>query len=136
MSLMPFLSQIVGHPPEQTAIIDSHGEHTFGSLVQEARLLAGSLRQMLSDSSGTDELPRIAFMAGRQASSAVAMLAIWMADAVAVPLDPLMSLPEWQWRLEDIGIKILLYAPDQQAEAQYIAHCSQVTLNVNGTKAH
>ena len=126
---MPFLSQIVGHPAERIAIIDSEGEHTFGSLVAEARLLAGTLKRVIPTvSGGSIEPPGIAFLAGKQASSAVSMLAIWLADAIAVPLDPLMSLPEWQWRLEELGVNVLLYAPLHRAEAQYIAQCTQVTL--------
>ena len=126
---MPFLSHIVGHSAERVAIIDSDGEHSFGSVVAEARLLAGTLKKVIpTDSSENGEPPRIAFLAGRQASSAMSLLAIWLANAIAVPLDPLMSLPEWQWRLEELGVQVLLYAPLQRAEAQYIAHCTQVTL--------
>ena len=127
-SLMPFLSQITGHPAERIAVIDSDGEHSFGSLVTQARLLAGTLKEIIPTSVSTNEPLRIAFLAGRQASSAVALLAIWLADAVAVPLDPLMSLPEWQWRLEDLTVEMLIHTPSHRAEAQYIAHCTRVTL--------
>ena len=128
---MPFLSQIVGHPAERIAIIDAEGEHSYGSLVQQARELAGVLRlsvQAPDDSDSSQERARIAFLAGRSASSVVTLLAIWLADAVAVPLDPLMSLPEWQWRLQDLGVDSLVYPPELQAEAHYLAHGSKVRI--------
>ncbi|OED49135.1 hypothetical protein ACH42_02085 [Endozoicomonas sp. (ex Bugula neritina AB1)] len=126
---MPFLSQIVGHSAERIAIIDSDGEHSFGSLVSEAQLLAGTLRRVIPTAiTDRSKRPRIAFLAGRHASSASVLLAIWLSDAIAVPLDPLMSLPEWQWRLEELGVNVLLYAPLYRAEAQYIAQCTHITL--------
>ena len=128
---MPFLSQIVGHPAKRIAIIDAEGEHSYGSLVQQARELAGVIRQRIQapeDSCSSQERARIAFLAGHSASSAVTLLAIWLADAVAVPLDPLMSLPEWQWRLQELDVCMLVYAPQLQAEAHYLSHSAKVEI--------
>ena len=128
---MPFLSQIVGHPAERIAIIDAEGEHSYGSLVQQARELASVLKSKTlapEHSSPSSDRARIAFLAGHSASSVVTLLAIWLADAVAVPLDPLMSLPEWQWRLQDLAIDTLVYTPELQAEAHYLAHSSRVRI--------
>ena len=128
---MPFLSQIIGHPAERIAIIDAEGEHSYGSLVQQARELAGVLKtktQAPEHSGLSADRVRIAFLAGHSASSVLTLLAIWLADAVAVPLDPLMSLPEWQWRLQDLGIDSLVYTPELQAEAHYLAHIAKVQI--------
>ena len=128
---MPFLSQIVGHPAERIAIIDAEGEHSYGSLVQQARELAGALRPRTlapEDTDSSQERARVAFLAGHSASSMVTLLAIWLADAVAVPLDPLMSLPEWQWRLQDLGVDSLVYPPELQAEAHYLVYGSGVRI--------
>ena len=121
---MPFLSQLIGHPAERIAIVDEQGEHTFGSLVEQARELADVIKK----ASASLASPRVAFLAGRRSSSAVALLAIWLADGVAVPLDPLMSLPEWQWRLQDLEVDTLLYAAHLKAEAYCLAHSMKVKL--------
>ena len=128
---MPFLSKIVGHPAERIAIIDAEGEHSYGSIVQRARELAGALESSLKNHSGdypVDESPRIAFLAGRRSSTVVSLLAIWLINAAAVPLDPLMSLPEWQWRLQDLDVGILLCPPEHRAEAHYLSQCTHVKL--------
>lgn len=128
---MPFLSRIAGHPAERIAITDAEGEHSYGSLVQQARELAGALRPLTQApefSGSSPERARIAFLAGHSASSVVTLLAIWLADAVAVPLDPLMSLPEWQWRIQELSIDSLVYPPELRAEAHYLAHISEVRI--------
>lgn len=121
---MPFLSQLIGHPAERIAIVDVEGEHTYGALVEQASVLASVIQKKTAPQTS----PRVAFLAGRQASTAVALLAIWLADAVAVPLDPLMSLPEWQWRLQELDIKTLLFPPCLRAEACCLAHSSKLAL--------
>ena len=128
---MPFLSQIVGHPADRIAIVDAKGEHCYGSLVQQARELAGVLKTNIKaheTSVSSPDRTRIAFLAGHSASSVATLIAIWLADAVAVPFNPLMSLPEWQWRLQDLGINLLVYTPELQAEAHYLAHSSKIQI--------
>ena len=112
---MPFLSQLIGHPADRVAVIDEAGEHTYGELLELARVLAAALGQQAKK-----EHPFIAFLAGRDALSLVSLLAIWLADGVAVPLDPLMPVPEWEWRIRDVDAHYLVYAPDREHDAQYL----------------
>ncbi len=125
---MPFLSQIIGHPPDHIAIIDSEQEHKYESLVQQSRLLASSLKSCPLNNNAVNERPRIAFFADRQASSMIAILAIWLADGIAVPLDPMMSLSEWQWRLDDLKIQTVVYPSRLRAEAHYLAQLVSIHL--------
>lgn len=119
---MPFLSQLLGHPADRVAILDSDGEHSYGSITEQARALAGAL----NDSGGLEGGQPIAFVAARKASSVVALLAIWLVGERAVPLDPLMPLPEWLWRVKDLGTKHLIYAAENRAEASHLAQLSGV----------
>ncbi|MGI9275073.1 MAG: class I adenylate-forming enzyme family protein [Endozoicomonas sp.] len=118
---MPFLSQLIGHPADRIAIIDSEGEHSYGALIHRARLLASTLREHTEPGQTV-----IAFLAERDASSLVALLGIWLADAVAVALDPLMAIPEWEWRIRELGATILVYAPVRESEARYLASLSGI----------
>ncbi|WP_194842517.1 AMP-binding protein [Endozoicomonas sp. OPT23] len=108
---MPFLSQLVGHPADRVAIIDSEGEHTYQALLEHSRKLAGRIREQ------GEQYPFIAFLTGRDASFIEVLLAIWLEESAAVPLDPLMSQPEWERRLLDIDVRCLVYSPEKKAEA-------------------
>lgn len=133
---MPFLSQIIGHPPEQTVIIDGEGSHSYGHLVNQARHLANTLKQGAlkslphpeNEDSVQPQRECIAFLADRQVSSAMALISIWLAESIAVPLDPMMSLPEWQWRMRNLDIKRLIYPPSLSAEAHYLAQSANIRL--------
>ena len=118
---MPFLSQLIGHPANRTAIIDSEGEHSYGELIHRARLLASTLREHSKPGQTI-----IAFLAERDASSLVALLGIWLADAVAVALDPLMAIPEWDWRIRELGATILVHAPVRESEARHLVSLSGI----------
>ena len=124
---MAFLSQIFEQPSDRVAIADSDGEHTFGTLIDQAQKLAVTLQGIKQSSlSEPDSTHRIAFLAGKQATSASMMLSIWLADSVAVPVDPLLSLPEWLWRLNELGVNTLLHSPAHRSEAQHIAQSCQI----------
>lgn len=97
---MPFLSQLVGHPVDRVAVIDEEGEHTYGELLEQARILSAALNLKKES-----ERPLIAFLAGRNALSVISLLAIWLADAIAVPLDLLMSVQQWEWRIRDVDAR-------------------------------
>ena len=112
---MPFLSQLIGHPADRVAVIDEAGEHTYGELLELARVLSAVLQQQLQT-----ERPLVAFLAGRDALSVVSLLAIWLADGTAVPLDPLMPVPEWEWRIKDADVGYLVYAPEREGDARYL----------------
>ncbi|MGB1271585.1 MAG: AMP-binding protein [Endozoicomonas sp.] len=133
---MPLLTQIIGHPPEQTAIIDGEGSHSYGNLVNQARHLANTLKQgtfkpvapLGDEHSGASQRECIAFLADRQASSAMALIAIWLSESIAVPLDPTMSQPEWQWRIRNLDIKQLIYPPSLSAKVHYLAQSTNIKL--------
>lgn len=136
---MLILSQILRHPAERIAIIDAEGEHSYGSVVGQARRLAGALKAKLEapETSATSyDRIRVAFLAGHSVSSVAALLAIWLADAVAVPLNRFMPLPEWEWRLQVLDIDLLMYTPELQAEAHYLAHSSKVQIFSSNQSFH
>ena len=108
---MPFLSQLVGHPADAVAIIDSEGEHSYQSLLEQSRQLAGTIRQK------SEKSPFIPFLTGRNAAFIQVLLAIWLEESVAVPLDPLMTVPEWECRVHDLNARCLIYSPDKKSEA-------------------
>ena len=112
---MPFLSQLIGHPADSVAVIDETGEHAYGELIEQARILSAVLRQQAET-----ERAFIAFLAGRDALSMVSLLAIWLADGIAVPLDPMMPVPEWEWRIRDVGADYLIYAQGKEGDANYL----------------
>ena len=113
---MPILSQLIGHPADRVAVIDEAGEHSYGTLLEQSRYLA---RQLVPPDTepDTEKVEYIAFMADRSASSIVALLAIWQAGGIAVPLDPLMPLPEWEWRIRDVAATRIVFAPEKKREA-------------------
>ncbi|MGI9278466.1 MAG: AMP-binding protein [Endozoicomonas sp.] len=119
---MPFLSQLVGHPADRVAVIDEEGEHTYCSLLEEARVLARVLK------SHGIEGQFVAFLTGRESSFVVSLLAIWLADGIAVPLDPLMPLPEWEWRIKDLDVRYLVYSPRRHGDASYLSQRSGILM--------
>ncbi|MCW7554733.1 AMP-binding protein [Endozoicomonas gorgoniicola] len=128
---MPFLSQLIGHPADSVAVIDETGEHTYGELLEQARALSSVLKQKADA-----DHPFVAFLAGRDAVSVVSLLAIWLAGGIAVPLDPLMPVPEWEWRIRDVDAKYLVYAPDSEADARYLMQrCGINILQATGYEA-
>ncbi|MET4692978.1 AMP-binding protein [Endozoicomonas lisbonensis] len=128
---MPFLSQLIGHPAESVAVIDETGEHTYGELLEQARALSSVLKQEVDA-----DHPFIAFLAGRDAVSVVSLLAIWLAEGIALPLDPLMPVPEWEWRIRDVDARYLVYAPDSEGDAHYLMQrCGIKILKATGHEA-
>ncbi len=111
---MPFLSQLVGHPADRVAVVDSEGEHTYQSLLERSRMLAGRIREL------SEKHSFIAFLTGRDASFIEVLLAIWLEESAAVPLDPLMSEPEWERCLRDIDVRCLIYSPEKKSEAMVL----------------
>ena len=118
---MSFWSQLIGHPADRVAIIDEKGEHTYKELLDQARCLAGYLKEHKVEGEF------VAFLTGREASFAVTLLAIWLADAVAVPLDPLMPVPEWEWRINDLSVKCLVCSPEKHVEASALGQRLSIT---------
>lgn len=128
---MPFLSQLIGHPVDSVAVIDETGEHTYGELLEQARALSSVLKQEVDA-----DHPFVAFLAGRDAVSVVSLLAIWLAEGIAVPLDPLMPVPEWEWRIRDVDARCLVYAPDSEGDAYYLMQrCGIKILKATGHEA-
>ncbi|AMO54992.1 AMP-binding protein [Endozoicomonas montiporae] len=128
---MPFLSQLIGHPADSVAVIDETGEHTYGELIEQARILSAVLKQQIEA-----ERPFIAFLAGRDALSVVSLLAIWLADGIAVPLDPMMPVPEWEWRIRDVDANYLIYAPGKEGDANYLMQrCGIAIIKATGHEA-
>lgn len=128
---MSFLSQLIGHPADSIAVVDDAGEHTYGELIEQARVLASVLKQEID----TDR-PFIPFLAGRDALSVVSLLAIWLAEGVAVPLDPLMPAPEWEWRIRDVDARYLICSPGKESDAHFLTQrCGIKILKAIGHEA-
>ncbi len=69
--------------PQAVAIHDENGEISYGALAEAARARAGALR-----AAGARRGSRIAVECGYGTDYIVALLASWLLEAVAVPLDP------------------------------------------------
>ncbi|MDB2384423.1 AMP-binding protein [Endozoicomonas sp.] len=79
---MSFLSSVIGHPAERVAIVDQQDFYTYGELVLQARHLAATLKD-----EGVNQGEVVAYLADNGVWSVIAMLGIWLAEAVAMPFD-------------------------------------------------
>ncbi|WP_239153155.1 non-ribosomal peptide synthetase, partial [Virgisporangium aurantiacum] len=87
--------------PHRVAVVDGTGaELTFGELGDRVAALAGRLRTL-----GVGPETRVAVLAGRAVDVVVAMLAVWWAGGVCVPLDEEFPDERLGWIADDADIQ-------------------------------
>lgn len=96
----PILAALAAHPPTKVAITDSHGTHTYASLLSHAY----SLSRHLSPA------PTAVFL-HPNAAVATSLLAIWAAGGIAVPLSPLYPAAALEPLLHTIPTPALITSP-------------------------
>ena len=89
--------------PEHTAIINYGQEISYGQLWDSARFLAGSLSRM-----GISKGDRVGIYMQNCPHYIVSYFAIMRANAVVVPLNPMLVENELQKLIQDSGTKILI----------------------------
>lgn len=108
----------------KSAIIDRHGEHSYEQLTARTAALADSLH--LHNNSDDLVPPRVALLCTRDASFAVALLAVWRAGLCAVPLGLTYPASELSYFLRQSGAQLLLYSSEFETTALKLA--DQVTV--------
>uniref|UniRef100_W5KU79 Acyl-CoA synthetase family member 3 n=1 Tax=Astyanax mexicanus TaxID=7994 RepID=W5KU79_ASTMX len=93
---------------EKVAIIDHSGEHSYSSLYNTSRSLAGHISQALACESGDLQGKRISFLCANDASYTVAQWAAWMCGGMAVPLYRKHPPAELEYIISDSQSSLLL----------------------------
>lgn len=96
-----------GHPPDATALVydgpSGRTRLTFGELGERSRRLAGALRQL-----GVQEGDRVAVMLAKSPELVIAMVSIWRAGAVHVPLFTAFGPDAAGYRIGHSGARIVI----------------------------
>jgi amino acid adenylation domain-containing protein len=92
-------SVTVSGDPGTTAVVDAGHEVTYGELDAMAAGLAGALRAR-----GVGRGDAVAVSTGRGVWSVAAMLAIWRAGGVYVPLDPALPLARKRFMVSEVDV--------------------------------
>ncbi|MBB5932227.1 non-ribosomal peptide synthetase [Streptomyces echinatus] len=87
--------------PDALAVVDGDTTLTYGRLVQAGRALAARLRE--HEVTPGD---RVALLTTRSARTVVAQLALWLAGAVCVPLDPAQPRPRTEAMIVDAEVTL------------------------------
>ncbi|MEU0253795.1 non-ribosomal peptide synthetase [Streptomyces sp. NPDC006184] len=92
--------------PDALAVVDGDTTLTYGSLLRAGRALAAHLRDH-----GVTPGDRVALLTTRSARTVVAQLALWLAGAVCVPLDPAQPRPRTEAMISDAGVTLTVGDP-------------------------
>ncbi|KAL6461383.1 hypothetical protein MHYP_G00295270 [Metynnis hypsauchen] len=103
----PVFSRAVAYD-EKVAVIDHSGRHSYNSLYNSSRSLAGHISQALACQSGDLQGRRISFLCGNDASYTVAQWATWMCGGIAVPLYRKHPPAELEYIISDSESSLLL----------------------------
>lgn len=95
------------HHAERTAIVDSHGRHTYQQLLDTS---AGVASLLLSGKSDLDE-SRVAFLAPAGFDYTAVQWGIWRAGGVAVPLAVMHPRAELDYTIDDSQAAIVIAHP-------------------------
>ncbi|XP_066515234.1 malonate--CoA ligase ACSF3, mitochondrial-like [Hoplias malabaricus] len=93
---------------ERVGIIDHCGDHSYNSLYNNSRSLAGRISQALSCEAGDLQGKRISFLCANDASYTVAQWAAWMCGGTAVPLYRKHPLSELEYIISDSESSLLV----------------------------
>ena len=100
------------HQPDALAIVDAHGNHTYGELLQASSRIAAALL------AGRDDLreERIAFLLPPGLPWVATLWGIWRAGGVAVPLALQSTRPELEYVLADTAAAAMVSNADTASE--------------------
>ncbi|MFB8182439.1 amino acid adenylation domain-containing protein [Streptomyces sp. NPDC055966] len=87
--------------PHALAVVDGDTTLTYGALLRSGRALAARLRE-----NKVVRGDRVALLTNRSARTVVAQLALWLAGAVCVPLDPAQPRPRTEAMISDAGVTL------------------------------
>ncbi|MFQ6142051.1 non-ribosomal peptide synthetase [Streptomyces seoulensis] len=90
--------------PDALAVVDGDTALTYGRLAQEGRALAAHLRANHVYRVAPGD--RVALLTSRSARTVVAQLALWLAGAVCVPLDPAQPRPRTEAMSADAEVSL------------------------------
>ncbi|XP_026863150.2 malonate--CoA ligase ACSF3, mitochondrial isoform X2 [Electrophorus electricus] len=93
---------------EKVAIIDHSGRHSYSSLYNSSRGLAGRISQSLACHSRDLQGARVSFLCANDASYTVAQWATWMCGGTAVPLYTKLPPAELEYVISDSQSSLLL----------------------------
>ncbi|XP_072527486.1 malonate--CoA ligase ACSF3, mitochondrial [Salminus brasiliensis] len=105
--ITPVFSKALGYG-EKVAIIDHSGHHSYSSLYNTSRSLAGRISRALGCESGDLQGKRISFLCANDASYTVAQWAVWMCGGMAVPLYRKHPPAELEYIISDSESSLLL----------------------------
>ncbi|MGW4275625.1 amino acid adenylation domain-containing protein, partial [Streptomyces seoulensis] len=92
------------HTPDALAVVDGDTALTYGRLAREGRALAAHLRANHAYRVAPGD--RVALLTSRSARTVVAQLALWLAGAVCVPLDPAQPRPRTEAMSADAEVSL------------------------------
>jgi malonyl-CoA/methylmalonyl-CoA synthetase len=100
---LPLVERARGRP-EQAAIVDRGGSHTYADLLDQSGRVAATL---LGGKHDLQEA-RVAFLTRPDVTYAAAQWGIWRAGGIAVPLATSHPPAEWEYTLRDSGASVAL----------------------------
>ncbi len=113
---VPLIERCKGHAAH-IAVVDSAGEHTYGNLAARASAVAAALLGARTSLDGA----RVAFMTAPGHQYVAALLGVWMAGGMAVPLCRGLPVPEIRHVLQDSGARFVV------ADAEHLPHMHAAT---------
>ena len=113
----------------RTAIIDDHGQHTYGQVTDCSTALSGKILNLCSALQRADKVtgPRIAFLCPNDVSYVVTQWAVWKLGAVAVPLSPSHPQSEIEYFLHDSQASAVVTTPGFSARVADVAKKLNIT---------
>ncbi|MCO8302433.1 AMP-binding protein [Streptomyces sp. RKCA744] len=102
-SVLAGVRRAVAATPDAVAVEDGDGPRTYRELWHAARAVGGALRDH-----GIGDGDVVALIAPRSAALAAAVLGVWLAGAVYLPLDPDHPAHRLAYQLADSGAKAVL----------------------------
>ncbi|WP_204012896.1 non-ribosomal peptide synthetase, partial [Virgisporangium aurantiacum] len=113
VGLVGLLSDWIAAAPGRVAVVDGSGaELTFGEVGDRVAVLAGCLRGL-----GVGPEARVAVLAGRSVDVVVAMLAVWWAGGVCVPLDEEFPDQRLGWIAGDAEVQVAVTTGEHAGRA-------------------
>lgn len=94
-----------------TAVVDPDGAHTFAELLDRALAVADTLLGDRADLAGD----RVALLCRPGFDFDVALLGVWAAGGIAVPLHPAHPVGELTHPVTDSGATIVVFSPEHEA---------------------
>ncbi|KAK7076377.1 Acyl-CoA synthetase member 3, mitochondrial [Halocaridina rubra] len=119
----PFVFQRASKFQDSVALIDEHGEHTYGHILQLSGHLARLMQKVLGDVSLQQ---RVAFLCPNDVSYVITQWATWMAGHIAVPLYPKHPSVELEYFVRDSESAIIVTTSELTQKIKPILSGQQV----------